>query len=207
MDIIAPMPDREKFQHVLEMVRLYQKHVLPYIEQHLGYAEMHNLRAIWRAAMNPIHENDPDLEKYNLAYSNWLWMARCCHDLIAEKMSGDEVFDYKRLILSLYVKRLNNPDLFILRAIGAHTSIARALLYEMQWITPLEIMHVSKEKVTCEVADCRLLLTPGVERVCRVDCQNVGAAYARKAYHLRRITSRSHHGCTITLTPLSAEQD
>jgi hypothetical protein len=199
------MPEREKFQHAFEMVRLYQKHVLPFVENHLGYAEMHNLRSLWQAAIIPIHEEDPDLEKYNQAYSNWLWIARYSHDLLAEKLSGQEVMDYKRLLLQLYLQKLNNPDLFILRTLGMHGTLARALLYEMQWLTPLEITHFSKRQITCIIHACRLLITPGVERVCRVDCQSVGAAYARKAYHLKRETLRTGHGCSITLTPLSSQ--
>jgi hypothetical protein len=39
--------------------------------------------------------------------------------------------------------------------------------------------------------------------VCRVDCQNIGKAYARKVYHLMRVTILSNHGCTITLTPIA----
>jgi hypothetical protein len=205
MEKLRSMPEREKFQHAFEMVRLYQRHVLPFVEQHLGYAEMHNLRSIWQAAIIPIHEEIPDFEKYNQAYNNWLWLARCSHDLLAEKLCGEEVLDYKRLLLRLYEQKLNNPDLFILRALGAHGSMARALLYEMQWLTPLEITNFSKGEITCVIHECRLLLTPGVERVCRVDCQNVGAAYARKAFHLKRMTTRSNHGCTIKLTPIPTE--
>ena len=77
MDKLKPMPEREKFQHAFEMVRLYQRHVLPFVEEYLGYAEMHNLRSIWRAAIIPIHEDDPDTDKYNQAYSNALAKAVC----------------------------------------------------------------------------------------------------------------------------------
>ena len=202
MDKLKPMPERVKFQHAFEMVRLYQKHVLPFVEEYLGYAEMHNLRSIWRAAIIPIHEGDPDTDKYNQAYSNWLWMARCSHDLLAERLSSEEVMDYKRLLLRLYEQQLDNPDLFILRALGAHTALAKALLYEMQWLTPMELTSQSKGEVACTIHDCKLLQTPGAERVCRVDCQNVGTAYARKVYHLKRVTTPANHGCTITLAPI-----
>ena len=197
---LKSMPDREKFQHAFEMVRLYQRHVLPFVEKHLGYSEMHNLRSVWQAAIIPIHEGDSDHDKYERAYSNWLWMARCSHDLLAERLSSEEVMDYKRLLLRLYEQQLNNPDLFILRALGAHTALAKALLYEMQWLTPMELTSQSKWEVTCSILDCKLLQTPGAERVCRVDCQSVGAAYARKVYQLKRVTIPSNHGCTIALT-------
>jgi hypothetical protein len=203
MNKIKPMPAHEKFQHAFEMVRLYQKHVLPFVEKELGYAEMHNLRSVWRAAIIPIHENDPEMDKYNQAYSNWLWMARCSHDLLVERLCVEEIMDYKHLLLQLYVQKVNNPDLFILRALRAHTSLAKALLYEMQWLTKLELTSYSKEEISCAIPDCKLRQTPGVERVCRMNCQNVGAAYARMVYHLKRVTLPANHGCTIVLTSIA----
>lgn len=200
---IRPMPEREKYQHAFEMVRLYQKHVLPFVEEYLGYEEMHNLRSIWQAAIIPIHEEDPDKEKYTQAYSNWLWMAHCSHDLLAEKLSTEEVLEYKRLLLKLYERQLDSSELLILRTIGAHTALTKALLYEMQWLTPLEMTSSQKGEVTCVTHNCKLLQTSGTERVCRVDCQNIGKAYARKVYHLKRVTILSNHGCTITLTPIA----
>jgi hypothetical protein len=203
MDKLRSMPERVKFQRALEMVRLYQKHVLPFVEEYLGYPEMHNLRSVWRAAIIPIHEDDPDKDKYNQAYSNWSWMARCSHDLLAERLSSEEVLDYKRLLLRLYEQRLDNSDLLILRTLKAYGALAKALLYEMQWLTSMELTNSIKGEVTCVIHDCRLLQAPGTERVCRVDCQNVGTAYARKVYHLKRVTIPTNHGCTITLTPIA----
>jgi hypothetical protein len=203
MDKLRPMPEREKYQHAFEMVRQYQKHALPFIEEYLGYAEMHNLRSIWQAAIIPIHEDDSDKDKYDQAYSNWLWMARCSHDFLAEKLSTDEVLAYKRLLVRLYEQQLNSPDLLMLRMLRAYTALAKTLFYEMQWLTPMELTSHAKGVVTCVIRDCKLLQTPGTERVCRVDCQNVGTAYARKVYYLERKTLLSDHSCTITLAPIA----
>lgn len=200
------MPEREKFQHAFEMVRLYQKHVLPFVESHLGYAEMHNLRSVWQAGIIPIHDEDSDQEKYTQAYSNWLWMARCSHDSLADLLSNGEVLEYKHLLLRLYEKQLNNPDLAILRLLRAHVSLAKAYLYEMQWMTPLELTSCSKAEVTCTVRECKIRQIPGADRVCRVDCQHVGKAYARKVYHLKRTTTQFDHSCEIRLTPLERQK-
>ena len=119
MNRLKAMPEREKFQHAFEMVRLYQKHVLPFVESHLGYSEMHNLRSVWQAGIIPIHEKDTDQDKYSQAYSNWLWMARCSHDAMADQLSSEEVLEYKRLLLRLYEQKVNNPNLAILRSSSA----------------------------------------------------------------------------------------
>lgn len=202
MNKLRQMPEREKFQHVFEMVRLYQKNVLPFIESHLGYSEMHNLRSVWRPAIIPIHEEDSDQDKYEQSYSNWLWMARCSHDTLADLLSAPEVLEYKRMLLRLYKQQLNYPYLAALRLLKAHTHLAKALLYEMQWLTPLELTSSNDGEVTCIVHDCKILRTAGTARVCRVDCQNVGRAYAREVYHLKRVTVQSDHGCTISLAPI-----
>ena len=202
MDKLKPMPEREKFQHVFEMVRLYQKHVLPFVEDRLGFASMHNLRSVWQAAITPMHEEANFLEKYEQAYSNWLWMARCSHDTLADLLSSPEVLEYKRMLLRLYKQQLNYPYLAALRLLKAHTHLAKALLYEMQWLTPLKLSSSNKGEVTCIVHDCKILKTAGTARVCRVDCQNVGRAYAGEVYHLKRVTVQSDHGCTISLAPI-----
>jgi hypothetical protein len=204
MNRLKSMTEREKFQHAFEMVRLYHKHVLPFVEKHLGYAEMHNLRSVWQAAIIPMHENDPDTEKYNHAYSNWLWMARCSHDLLSERLAGEALSEYKRLLLKIQEQQLDNPNLFFLCKLKVHTSLAKSLLYEMQWLTPLELANQAKEEVTCTIHDCKIIQTPGTERVCHMDCQSVGTAFAHKVYHLKRVTFPTSHGCTIILTPTTA---
>ncbi|HEX9091633.1 MAG TPA: hypothetical protein VF831_09100, partial [Anaerolineales bacterium] len=194
-------------QHAFHMVRLYQKNVLPFVESHLGFSEMHNLRSVWQAAIIPIHEADSDEDKYESAYSNWLWMARCSHDTLADLLSSTEVLEYKRLLLHLYEQQGNNPYLTILRLLRPPIQLAKPLLYEMQWLTPLEITRSDKAGVTCAVRDCKILRTAGTMRVCRVDCQQIGREYARKVYQLKRVTVQSDHSCEISLTPLEPQEE
>lgn len=206
IDKLKTMPDREKFKRVFEMVRIYPKYVLPFVENHLGFSGMHNLRSVWQAAIIPIHESDTDLDKYERTYSNWLWMARCSHDAMADELSGEDVLEYKRLLLWMYEQQLDNPDLAILRMLKAHTQLAKAMLYEMQWLTSIELSSCSDGEVTCVVSDCKILKTAGTYRVCRVDCQHIGRVYARQIYHLKRVTVPIDHGCKISLSPLDNQR-
>ncbi len=202
MEIQKPMPVREKFRHAFEMVRLYQKHVLPFVEQRLGYWAKHELESVWRAAIAPIRENDPDEEKYQRAYSSWLWMARCSHDFLADQLDRKGVGDYKRLLLKSYKRQYEEkPALSIYRMLNRQTSLIKAWAYEMQWMTPVEISSQGPEMVICEVHNCRILQTPATERICKVDCRNVGTELAYQVYHLNRHTRPVNHGCTITLIP------
>ena len=199
---LKPMPEREKYLHVFGIVRSYQKHVLPFVEERLGYPARHELNSVWQAAVIPIREDDPDDRKFAAAYSNWLWMARYSHDFLADLVDREGVADYKRLLLQLYMHQYNNPDLALNRWFGNFAVHARAWAYEMQGMTPIEISDISRKQVTCTVHPCKTLHTPGMERVCRVDCRNVGTALARKLYHLKRVDATADHGCKITLTPL-----
>jgi hypothetical protein len=117
-------------------------------------------------------------------------------------MDREEVADYKRLILQLYKRQHDNPDLVLYRWFGNYAALAMSWAYEMQWMTPIELINKSRNQVTCTVHACKILQTPATERVCRVDCRNVGAALAREVYHLKRVDTIADHGCTITLTPL-----
>ena len=203
MNIIREMPDRDKFQHAFGMVRMYQKHVLPFVEERLGFAAMHELRSVWQAAIIPTHESRSDQRNYESAYSNWLWMARCSHDYLADIMERGEVVKYKQLLVQLYKRQQDNPDLAIYRMFGNYTALVKAWAYEMQWITPIESLTKNKTQFICEIKECKILQTPATERVCRVDCRNVGTHLANKVYHLERTTQPVNHGCTITLTPFT----
>jgi hypothetical protein len=207
MDLIRQMPDREKFQHAFGMVRMYQKHVLPFVEERLGYAAMHELRSVWQAAIIPTHEAVADLQNYEAAYSNWLWMARCSHDYLADLLEREGVLEYKRLLLQIYKQQQDNPDLAIYRMFRNYTALAKAWAFEMQWITPIETISRNKDQFTCVINNCKVLQTPATERVCRVDCRNVGSNLLRKIYHLQRQTLAVDHGCTIILTPLEDSSD
>ncbi len=207
MSLIRKMPDHEKFQLAFGMVRMYQKHVLPFVEERLGFAAMHELRSVWQAAVMPIQQAAADRQNYESAYNNWLWMARCSHDYLADMLEHDGVVDYKRLLLQLYKHQQDNPDLAIYRMFGNYTALAKAWAYEMQWITPIEAMSKSGEQFTCVVNNCKILQIPATQRVCRVDCRNVGSHLSRKVYHLERQTVAADHGCTITLTPLEDNED
>lgn len=207
MDIIRLMPDREKYQRAFSMVRMYQKHVLPFVEERLGFAAQHELGSVWQAAIMSIRDEVPDQENYEAAYNNWLWMARCSHDYLADLLDRDEVLEYKRLLLQLYKRQQDNPDLSIYRMFGNFTALAKAWAYEMQWITPIETISKGKDQFTCVVNNCKVLQTPATERVCRVDCRNVGTNLTREVYHLQRQTIAVDHGCTITLTPLKDEEE
>jgi hypothetical protein len=204
MNKLKLMPERKKFQHAFDMARLYQKYVLPFVEQQLGYAEIHNLRSIWQAAIIPIHEHDPDLDKYTQSYSNWLWIAHCSHDLLTERLPVEALSEYKRLLLWLYEQKLDNPDLFILRSLKAYGALAKTYLYELQWVTPLELFDLFSRGVSCRVNDCKVLQSPGAKSVCKLECQAVGTAYALKIYHLNRVTTPANYGCMITLIPIAS---
>ena len=202
METQKPMPIREKFRHAFEMVRLYQMHVLPFVEQRLGYAAKHELESVWRAAIAPIRENDPDEEKYQRAYNSWLWMARCSHDFLADQLDRKGVGDYKRMLLKSYKNQYEEKlALSINRMLNRQPSLIKAWAYEMQWMTPVEISSQRPEMVICEVQNCRVLQTPATERICKVDCMNVGTELAYQVYHLNRHTRPGDHGCTITLIP------
>jgi hypothetical protein len=200
MKPIKSMPEGEKYERAFEMVDLYQKHVLPFVERRLGYAEMHKLRSIWRAAIAPIHGEDSDHDRYDQAYCNWLWVANCSHNTLAEQLSSQEILEYKRMLLGFYTQTLDRPGLSILRMFNNPVSLAKALLYDMQWITPLELTDVSSTQVSCVVQACKVRQTAGTERICRVDCQNIGTTYARQLYQIKRETVLSDHGCRMTFT-------
>ncbi len=207
MDSMRNMSEREKYRRASGMSQLYQKHVLAFVEERLGPIALHELSSAWQAAVIPNLEAIPESKKYDCAYSNWLHMARCSHDFLAELLDHDEVIDYKRLLLQLYLRQQDNSDLALYRMFGNSNALVKAWAYEMQWLTPIAGITKAKDQYTCVVNNCKILQTASTERVCRVDCIHVGTNLARKIYCLERRTMQVDHGCTITLTPLEDTAD
>jgi hypothetical protein len=207
MTRIKRMSDKDKYLHAFMMVRLYQDHVLPFVEERLGNAALHHLRAIWQAAMMPVRKADPDEKKYEAAYNNWIWMARCSHDFLADLLKRDEVIAYKRLLLQLYKRQQDNLDVAVYRTFGIHSALVKAWAFEMQWITPIEKISQTDGQFTCYVKGCKVLQIPASARICRVDCRNVGSYLARRVYHLERKTKIVNQDCTMTLTPMEDEEE
>jgi hypothetical protein len=203
---LRAMSERNKFRCAFGMLSMYQQHVLPFVEGRIGYEAAWQLQSVWQAGMAPIRTDLPEHEKYANAHSNWLWVARCSHDFLADLLDRNGVADYKRLLLRLYKRQHDRPDLIIYRMLKSHISLSRKWAYGMQWVTPIEITSRSRQEVSCMVEICKVLQTPASQRICRVDCQNVGRVLAREVYHLKRTTNLTNHGCTITLTPI-ADQD
>jgi hypothetical protein len=200
---LKSMPERDKFQRAFGMLSMYQKHVLPFVEARIGYEAARQLQSVWQAGMAPTQTDLPEHEKYANAYSNWLWVARCSHDFLADLLDRKGVADYKRLILLLYKHQHDKPELVIYRMLKSHISLSREWAYGMQWVTPIEITSRSRQQVSCRVKVCKVLQTPASHRICRVDCQNVGRVLACDIYRLNRKTNLTNLGCIITLTPLS----
>ena len=146
MNKIRPMPDREKYLHTFGMVRSYQEQIMLFVEERLGYEARHELGSVWQAGITPIRKDYQSDKKYEAAYSNWLWMARSSHDFLADLLEREGVADYKRLLLRRYSVQHDNPGLPILRLFRNYAALAKAWVYEMQWITPIELPAAARKR-------------------------------------------------------------
>ena len=175
---------------------------MPFVESHIGHEAVRQLQSVWQAAMAPIYTDLSEQEKYADAHSNWLWVARCSHDFLADLLDRNGVADYKRLILRLYKRQHDKPELALYRVLKRHISLSRKWAYGMQCVTPIQINYRDRQQVNCVVEVCKVLQTSASQQISRVDCQNVGRVLARDVYCLKRTTNLTNHGCTITLTPV-----
>jgi hypothetical protein len=82
-----------------------------------------------------------------------------------------------------------------------YAMLVKEWVYEIQWMTPIEIAHNGSSQVVCEVHNSKVLQTSATERACKVDCWNAGTELAWQVYHLERRTRQVDHVCSSTLTP------
>jgi hypothetical protein len=81
---------------------------------------------------------------------------------------------------------------------------AEQLLYEMQWMTPLELTVISRRGLQAKISPCKMLGTPGMQRQgCEVNCYSILSSVAADDFRIRLDFQRQGDGCRISLSPLA----
>ena len=78
----------EKYANVQDSIK-HEALVPAFIEKHLGKAAAADFQKVCQEGVKPIPEQASPQEKYEIAYSNWMWMGTCAFGFIRERM-GDE---------------------------------------------------------------------------------------------------------------------
>ena len=191
---VKEMPYSEKYANVLDNMKLYDTFIPSFVQKHLGDQAVVELQRIWREGVKPIPEDASFEEKYEIAYGNWIWMAKSNLSFIRRQMGEDGIEQFKRAEVEALKRKNASPALFIMTA--------KQMTYQLQWITPFSVSELTRHRAVCNIPRCKILDFPDTEDLCVIGCQSIYPMWIAEQFMVRMTFERQGNSCTCTLTPL-----
>ena len=205
---VKEMPYSEKYAKVIDDMKFGETIILPFVQKHLGDQAVAELRKIWQEGMKPIPDGASFEEKYELAYANWIWLAKNIYPFIRKRMGEDGLKKFERAEIEGLIKKNAGPALFMLKIIRAFSPsaafrmTAKQMGYQLQWLTPYSVPEFTKQKVTLDIPRCKILDFPDTEDICIVGCQSTYPKWAAEQFKVEMKFDRQGKSCKGILAPL-----
>ena len=206
---VKEMPYSEKYMIAQDNIGFFESIFPPFIKEHLGDEALIEHQNAWSEGIKPIPDNATIEDKYETAYSNWIWMAKSNFNFIREKMGEEGI---KQLIR-------HETDALIRKNAGAATSflgLIRAVApnyaflmtnkefsYQLQWITPFNVTELNKDKAVFEIPQCKILDFENTEDICYVGCQKIYPLWAAEQFKINMSFERKGKSCKCSIGHLN----
>jgi hypothetical protein len=203
---IKEMPYNEKYTIMLDNIN--DTFVPSFVQKYLGDPAVVELQRIWEEGIKPIPEDTSFEEKYEIAYGNWIWMAKSNLTFIREQLGEDGIEKFKRAEVDALKRKNASPALLLLkliRAISPGTAfkmIANKFSYQLQWITPFSLSEMTRNSVVYDIPRCKILDYPDNEDLCIIGCQSIYPMWVAEQFRVKMSFDRQGNSCIATLTPL-----
>jgi hypothetical protein len=205
---IKEMPFSEKYAKVIDNIKFDESFVLPFVQNNLGDQAVGELKGIWQKGFKPIPEGASYEEKYEAAYSNWIWLAKNIYPFVRKQMGEDGIKKFERAEVEALIKKNDSPTLKFLnliRAFSPGTAFAmtsKQMGYELQWLTPFSVPELTKHKAVLDIPRCKILDFSETEDICLVGCQSTYPKWVAEQFKVDMKFKRQGKSCTGTLAPL-----
>ena len=174
---VKEMPYSEKYAKVMDNVKFDESFIVPFVQEHLGDQAVSELKGIWQKGFNPIPEGSPFEEKYEVAYGNWIWLAKNIYLFVRKQMGEDGLKKFERAEVDALIKKNASPALLLLKFIRlfspgtAFAMTSKQMGYQLQWLTPFTMPESTQNKAVLNIPRCKILDFPDTDDICLVGCQ------------------------------------
>jgi hypothetical protein len=202
------MPYSEKYAKVIDNMKFDETFILPFVQKHLGDQAVAEVRKTWQEGMKPIPEGASFEEKYEVAYANWIWLAKNIYPFIRKRMGEDGLKEFERAEIEGLIKKNASPALLMLKIIRAFSPgtafgmTAKQMGYQFQWLTPFSVPELTKQKAVLNIPRCKILDFPDTEDICLVGCQSTYPKWVAEQFKVDMKFNRQGNSCIGTLAPL-----
>ena len=204
---VKEMSCSEKYANVLGDIKR-EAFVPAFIEKQLGESAAAEFQKICQEGVKPIPEEASLEEKYEIAFSNWIWMGRSAFSFVRERMGEEGMKQFVRADVEDLKRENASPALFLLRLIRsispglAFTMVGKQIAYKLQWLTPYSVAELTRHRTVLSIPRCKILDFPDSEDLCVVGCQSVYPQWTAEQFKVRMEGNRSGNSCALTFTPM-----
>ena len=96
MASVKEMSYDEKYTKVQDAIKLEESFIPSFLQKCLSEKSVDQLRERWSEGIKLIPENASDEEKYEIAYSNWIWIGRNSFKFVREHLGEEGIEQFKR---------------------------------------------------------------------------------------------------------------
>lgn len=209
MVAVKEMPYNDKYAKVTDNIKFDESFILPFVKKHLGDQAVSELKGIWQKGFKPIPEGTSFEEKYEVAYSNWIWLAKNIYPFIRKEMGEDGLKTFEHAEVEALIKKNASPALLPLKFIRlfspgtAFAMTCKQMGYQFQWITPFSVPELTRHRAVLDVPRCKILDFPDTDDMCLLGCQSTYPMWMAEQFKVSMKWNRQGNSCTGILTPLS----
>jgi hypothetical protein len=205
---IKEMPYSEKYTMVIDNIKFDESFIFPFVQKHLGAQAVSELENIWQKGFKPIPEGDSFEEKYEVAYGNWIWLAKNIYPFVRKQMGEDGLKKFEDAEVEALIKKNASPALLFLKFIRLFSSgtafamTCKQMGYQFQWITPFSVPELTRHKAVFDIPRCKILDFPDTDEICLLGCQSTYPMWMAEQFKVSMKWDRQGNSCTGSLAPL-----
>ncbi|WP_319523424.1 hypothetical protein [uncultured Desulfosarcina sp.] len=203
------MPYKEKYEKALEGIEFMKSMVQPFIKMHLTDNAIKELQKTWDEGLKPIPEAGSFKEKYETAYSNYIWVDKSAYNFIRKEIGKDGIEKFKNVeIEGLKQKNAGPATTFLgmVRRIApgyAFLMTSKEFSYQLQWLTPFTVSEMNKQKTVFDIPRCKILDFKKTGELSRIGCQSIYPTWAADQFKVKMTSERNGRSCKCILTPIA----
>ncbi|MFC1962632.1 hypothetical protein ACFLWB_01340 [Chloroflexota bacterium] len=208
METVKEMSYSEKHAKVIDNMKFDEMFILPFIQKHLGDQAVSELERTWQEGVKPVREEASFEEKYEAAYSNWIWIAKSAYSFIRKQMDEGGIGKFERAEVEALKRKNAGPALLLLKLMrafspgSAFTMAAKNMAYQLQWLTPFTVSELTQSRAVINIPRCKILDFPETEDICLVGCMSTYPMWVAEQFKVDMKFERQGNSCTCALTPL-----
>jgi hypothetical protein len=209
MSKFKEMPYKEKYEKAQESIEFMKGLVQPFIKKYLDDQSLLELQSTWNEGLQKIPKTGSFKEKYETAYSNYIWIDKSAFNFIRKKIGKDGIENFKKVEVEGLKKKNAGPAtsfLGLIRKIApgyAFLMTSKEFSYQLQWLTPFTVTEMSKQKTVFDIPRCKILDFKKTGDLCRIGCQSIYPTWAADQFKVKMESERNGRSCKCILSPIS----